>query len=57
MEIKDLALTYTINNVFCLTNYSGYDLRYVVAALSNNRILPGVDISVYPYARSHIFLT
>ena len=28
-------------------------LRYVVAV--NNRILPGVDISAYPYARSHIF--
>ena len=54
-KIKDLALTYTINNVFCLTNYSGYDPEVRSGSSVNNRILPGVDISAYPYARSHIF--
>lgn len=54
-KIKDLAFTYAINNVFCLTKYSGYDPEVRSGNSMNNRILPGVDISAYPYARSHIF--
>ena len=44
-KIKDLALTYTINNVFCLTNYSGYDPEVRSGSSVNNRILPGSPIS------------
>lgn len=54
-KIKDLSFTYSINNVFCLTKYSGYDPEVRSGSSMNNRILPGVDISSYPYARSHIF--
>lgn len=54
-KIKDLAFTYSVNNVFCLTKYSGYDPEVSSGSAGNNRILPGVDISAYPYARSHVF--
>lgn len=54
-KIKDMSFTYSINNVFCLTKYSGYDPEVRSGNSVNNRILPGVDISSYPYARSHIF--
>lgn len=54
-KIKDMSFTYSINNVFCLTKYSGYDPEVRSGSSVNNRILPGVDISSYPYARSHIF--
>lgn len=54
-KIKDMSFTYSINNVFCLTKYSGYDPEVRSGSSVNNRILPGVDISSYPYGRSHIF--
>lgn len=50
-KIKDLSFTYSISNVFCLTKYSGYDPE----VRNSNRILPGVDLSSYPYSRSHVF--
>lgn len=54
-KIKDLSLTYSVNNVFCLTKYSGYDPEVRSGSSGSNRILPGVDISAYPYSRSHVF--
>lgn len=54
-KLKDIAFTYSVNNVFCLTNYSGYDPEVRSGSSGNNRILPGVDISSYPYARTHTF--
>lgn len=54
-KIKDMSFTYSINNVFCLTKYSGYDPEVRSGNSISNRILPGVDISSYPYARSHVF--
>lgn len=50
-----MSFTYSINNVFCLTKYSGYDPEVRSGNSISNRILPGVDISSYPYARSHVF--
>lgn len=52
-KIRDLALTYSVNNVFCITNYSGYDPEVSSGTNMENRILSGVDISSYPYARTH----
>ena len=54
-KIKDMSFTYSLNNVFCLTKYSGYDPEVRSGNSISNRILPGVDISSYPYARSHVF--
>ncbi len=54
-RIRDLSLTYSVNNVFCLTNYSGYDPEVSSGSSIDNRILSGVDISSYPYARTHTF--
>ena len=52
-KIRDLSLTYSVNNVFCITNYSGYDPEVNSGTDMENRILSGVDISSYPYARTH----
>ncbi|MFR9496573.1 MAG: hypothetical protein SNG81_09435 [Rikenellaceae bacterium] len=52
--VTGIALTYSINNVFCLTNYTGYDPEVSSGTSAENRILSGVDISSYPYSRSHM---
>ena len=55
LKIRDLSLTYSVNNVFCVSNYSGYDPEVSSGNSIENRILSGVDVSSYPYARSHVF--
>lgn len=55
LKIHDLSFTYSISNVFCITKYSGYDPEVSSGGAINNRILSGVDLSSYPYARTHLF--
>ena len=54
-KIRDISFTYSINNVFCLTSYTGYDPEVASGSSVDNRILSGVDVSSYPYARTHVF--
>ncbi len=55
IKVKDIALTYSIRNVFCLTRYSGYDPEVNSGSSSENQILSGVDYASYPTVRSHVF--
>lgn len=55
IKAKNIALTYSIRNVFCLTRYSGYDPEVNSGSSSENQILSGVDYSSYPTVRSHVF--
>jgi TonB-linked SusC/RagA family outer membrane protein len=54
-SIKTLKLNYSITNLFTLTNYSGYDPEVSSGSNIDNRILSGVDLSAYPYSRTHLF--
>jgi TonB-linked SusC/RagA family outer membrane protein len=54
-SIKTLKLNYSITNLFTLTNYSGYDPEVTSGSNIENRILSGVDLSAYPYSRTHLF--
>jgi TonB-dependent starch-binding outer membrane protein SusC len=51
--IQNLRLYATANNVFILTNYSGFDPE--VSARRTNPLTPGVDYSAYPKSRQIIF--
>ena len=55
IQMKSLRLTYTANNLFTITRYSGYDPEVSSAKSTDgsSRILPGVDYSSYPYSRTH----
>lgn len=44
--IQNLRLYVTAYNVFCLTNYSGYDPE--VSTIRRTNLTPGVDYSAYP---------
>ncbi|MCY0977853.1 TonB-dependent receptor [Chryseobacterium wangxinyae] len=50
--VKNFRLYATVNNVFVLTKYSGYDPE---ASTRRNPLTPGVDYSAYP--RSRFFVT
>jgi TonB-linked SusC/RagA family outer membrane protein len=50
--VKNFRLYATVNNVFVLTKYSGYDPE---ASTRRNALTPGVDYSAYP--RSRFFVT
>jgi TonB-linked SusC/RagA family outer membrane protein len=53
MKVKKLRLYVSGNNVFILTNYSGYDPEVSTRRLTG--LTPGVDYSAYPRSRSVIF--
>ncbi|MDX8338931.1 TonB-dependent receptor [Draconibacterium sp. IB214405] len=52
-HIQNLRLYATANNVFVLTNYSGFDPE--VSTRRNTPLTPGVDYSPYPKSRQFIF--
>jgi len=52
IAIKKLRFYVTASNLFCLTNYSGYDPE--VNTRRSTPLTPGVDCSAYPKSRSFI---
>lgn len=54
ISLTQLRLYATVNNVFVLTSYSGYDpeVSSPVRNSSYNALTPGVDYSAYPKSRS-----
>jgi hypothetical protein len=48
--ISSLRFNLTLNNVFCITKYSGFDPEVDVFS-SKNPMMPGVDFSAYPRTR------
>lgn len=53
MKIKKLRVYASGNNVFLLTNYTGFDPE--VSTRRSTGLTPGVDYSAYPRSRSIIF--
>lgn len=51
--ISNLRFYFTGYNLFCLTNYSGFDPE--VDTRRNYRVTPGVDYSAYPKSRQYTF--
>lgn len=51
-KIQTLRLYATAYNVFCLTNYSGYDPE--VSSIRKTNLTPGVDYSAYPKSRQFV---
>jgi TonB-linked SusC/RagA family outer membrane protein len=54
LEIKSLKLGYSVNNLFTLTRYSGYNPEVNSGNSNESRLLAGVDKSSYPTARTHV---
>lgn len=54
LNMSQLRVYGTVNNVFVLTNYTGYDpeVSTPVRNSSYNALTPGVDYSAYPKSRS-----
>lgn len=50
--INNLRFYVTAYNVFCLTNYSGYDPE--VSSIRRTNLTPGVDYSAYPKSRQFV---
>ena len=53
LYVQSLRFYATANNVFILTNYSGFDPE--VSARRNSPLTPGLDYSAYPKSRQIIF--
>ncbi len=53
LKMKKLRVYASGNNVFLLTNYTGFDPE--VSTRRNSNLTPGVDYSAYPRSRSIIF--
>jgi TonB-dependent starch-binding outer membrane protein SusC len=53
MKISQFRVYGTVNNLFTVTNYSGYDPE--VTARRNDPLTPGVDFAAYPRARVWVF--
>jgi hypothetical protein len=53
IKIKNLRIYATGYNVFCLTNYTGFDPE--VSTRRNTPLTPGVDYSAYPKSRLLVF--
>ena len=51
--LKSLRVSYTVNNLFTLTRYSGYNPEVNTGSNLDTRIIGGVDISSYPLSRTH----
>lgn len=49
VKIENLRFYVTGYNLFCLTNYSGYDPE--VSSIRKTELTPGVDYSAYPKSR------
>ena len=49
LKIEKFRMYVTAYNVFCLTNYSGYDPE--VSTRRQTNLTPGVDYSAYPKSR------
>jgi len=52
IRMQNLRFYLTAYNLFCLTNYSGFDPE--VDTRRNYRVTPGVDYSAYPKSRQYI---
>ena len=50
--INSLRFYVTAYNVFCITNYSGFDPE--VSAIRRTNLTPGVDYSAYPKSRQFV---
>lgn len=50
--INSLRLYFTCHNVFCITNYSGFDPE--VSTRNKTALTPGVDYSAYPKSRQYV---
>ena len=55
MRAKNISLTYSLRNAFCITRYSGYDPEVNSGTSRDTQILGGVDYASYPTVRSHVF--
>ena len=53
IKLSNLTIFATINNLFTITGYSGYDPEVNYGGNSNT--LLGVDYGTYPQSRSYIF--
>lgn len=51
-KIQSLRFYVTAYNVFCITNYSGYDPE--VSTMRKTNLTPGVDYSAYPKSRQFV---
>ena len=51
-RISNLRVYGTIHNLFCITNYSGYDPE--VSTIRKTNLTPGVDYSAYPKSRQFV---
>ena len=49
-KIKNIRLNATVNNLFILTNYSGWDPD---VSVGRNQLTPGLDVDAYPRARTY----
>ena len=52
-NIKSLNILYTVDNVFTLTRYSGYNPEVNTGLTDDTRLLGGVDYSSYPLSSTH----
>tara|TARA_B100000674_G_scaffold496798_1_gene528181 strand:- start:3456 stop:4670 length:1215 start_codon:yes stop_codon:yes gene_type:complete len=52
-NIKSLNILYTVDNVFTLTRYSGYNPEVNTGFNVDTRLLGGVDYSSYPLSSTH----
>jgi TonB-linked SusC/RagA family outer membrane protein len=52
LGISNLRLYATCYNVFCITNYSGFDPE--VSTRNKTSLTPGVDYSAYPKSRQYV---
>lgn len=51
-KVQTLRFYATVYNVFCITNYSGYDPE--VSSIRKTNLTPGVDYSAYPKSRQFV---
>lgn len=52
VKIQNLRFYVTGYNLFCITNYSGYDPE--VSTIRKTNLTPGVDYSAYPKSRQFV---
>ena len=52
IKMQKLRVYVTGTNLFCLTNYSGYDPE--VDTRRKTPLTPGVDCSAYPKSRGYV---
>ena len=52
LKIKTLSLSFSSQNLFTLTNYTGMDPE---VSVRNSALTPGLDYSAYPRAKNFIF--